>query len=138
MTTIEVLGIDNVLLAVGDVEEARRFYGEILGLPVKFDFAQRGILGFRLGEEEPGLVVREMGTVASAGPRETPKVWLEVPDIGPVVGALRELGIEPLGPPAELPTGDCVEIADPWGNVIGFTDYTRAPEMARVREGRPG
>jgi len=28
-------------------------------------------------------------------------------------------------------TGWTVEIADPWGNIIGFTDYAKAPERGR-------
>ena len=28
-------------------------------------------------------------------------------------------------------TGWTAEIADPWGNVLGFTDYTKRPELAR-------
>jgi catechol 2,3-dioxygenase-like lactoylglutathione lyase family enzyme len=32
---MDALGVDNVLVAVGDLDEARRFYGELLGLPLK-------------------------------------------------------------------------------------------------------
>jgi predicted enzyme related to lactoylglutathione lyase len=40
-------------------------------------------------------------------------------------------GVVPLGEPFEIPTGWTVEIADPWGNVVGLTDYVKAPAMAR-------
>jgi hypothetical protein len=33
--------------------------------------------------------------------------------------------------PWEVGTGWIVEIADPWGNVIGLTDYLKAPQKAR-------
>jgi hypothetical protein len=40
-------------------------------------------------------------------------------------------GVGLLGEPWELRTGWVVEVADPWGNLIGFTDYLHAPERAR-------
>jgi predicted enzyme related to lactoylglutathione lyase len=42
-----------------------------------------------------------------------------------------ELGLVPLAPPFEVFTGWTVEFADPWGNRIGLTDYTKKPEMGR-------
>jgi hypothetical protein len=51
---------------------------------------------------------------------------------------LAATGVELLGEPRELRTGWVVEVADPWGNVIGLTDYRLAPERARQREdGQP-
>ena len=58
VSDITVLGLDNVLLDVGDLEVAKGFYGGRLGLGVKFDFPDAGVAGFRLGDEEAGLVVR--------------------------------------------------------------------------------
>ena len=55
MSEITVLGLDNVLLDVGDLEVAKGFYGGRLGLGVKFDFPDAGVVGFRLGDEEAGL-----------------------------------------------------------------------------------
>ena len=135
MSATEILGIDNVMLAVGSLEEARRFYGERLGLPVKFEFPQAGILAFRLGPEEPALILRETAGIAPAPPRATPRVWLEVADARAAAASLAEAGIEPIGPAKEMRTGYYVEIADPWGNVIGFADYLHAPQMARRRGG---
>jgi predicted enzyme related to lactoylglutathione lyase len=37
----------------------------------------------------------------------------------------------PLAPPFLIPTGWAFEVQDPWGNVIGFTDYTAKPELGR-------
>ncbi len=34
-------------------------------------------------------------------------------------------------PARQLCTGWVVEVADPWGNVVGLTDYLLAPERAR-------
>ncbi len=55
---IDIRGIDNVLLPVGDLDEAVRFYAGALGLPLVFRFDGPGIALFRLGTEPPGLLVR--------------------------------------------------------------------------------
>ena len=137
MSEITVLGLDNVLLDVGDLEVAKGFYGGRLGLGVKFDFPDAGVVGFRLGDEEAGLVVRA-GDVAPGPPRPSPRLWLEVPDARAAGKALAASGVALLGEPRELRTGWLVEVADPWGNVIGLTDYLLAPERARQREdGQP-
>jgi hypothetical protein len=75
---INVLGVDNVLLDVGDLEVARGFYGGRLGLGVKFDFPEAGVVGFRLGDEEPGLLVRA-GDVPLGPAQPSPGLWLGVP-----------------------------------------------------------
>src|SRR5215207_1928725 len=71
VSDISVLGLDNVLLDVGDLEVAKGFYGGRLGLGVKFDFPDAGVVGFRLGDEEAGLVVRA-GDVAPGPPPPAP------------------------------------------------------------------
>ena len=137
VSDITVLGLDNVLLDVGDLEVAKGFYGGRLGLGVKFDFPDAGVVGFRLGDEEAGLVVRA-GDVAPGPPRPSPRLWLEVPDARAAGKALAAAGVALLGEPRELRTGWLVEVADPWGNVVGLTDYLLAPERARQREdGQP-
>ena len=130
MSTLEILGVDNVLLSVGDLAIALEFYGRQLALPLKFQMPDLGIAGFRLGPEEPGLFVRA-GDVARQGPRDSPRVWLEVADARHAASELQAGGIQPLAEPFEVATGWAVEIADPWGNVIGLTDYTKAPERGR-------
>lgn len=127
---MNVLGVDNILLAVGDLDEAQRFYGEMLGLPEKFAFPEAGIVGYRLGGEEPGLLLRLDATLLPAPPRSTPRVWLEVPDARAAGGLLHTRGIVPLYPP--IRTGWVLEIADPWGNVMGLTDYLLSPTQART------
>jgi predicted enzyme related to lactoylglutathione lyase len=129
-STLEILGVDNVLLAVGDFEVALDFYGGRLGLPVRFQLPHMGIASFRLGSEEPGLLVRA-GSVHAGEARETPRVWLEVRDARAAADHLGERGVTTLGEPFEVATGWTVEIADPWGNVLGLTDYTKDPSRAR-------
>ena len=128
---MDILGVDNVLFGVGDVFEGRRFYTDILGLPESFAFPEAGIVGYKLGGEEPGLLIRLDPDLQPGPPIASPRLWLEVPDAHAAEAALHERGVDPLGPVRELRTGFVIEIADPWGNVIGLTDYTLAPAMAR-------
>jgi catechol 2,3-dioxygenase-like lactoylglutathione lyase family enzyme len=131
---VDILGVDNVLFAVGDVLQARRFYTDVLGLTEGFSFPEAGIVGYQLGSEEPGLLIRVDPDLQPGPPLATPRLWLEVPDAHAAERTLRERGAEPVGPVRQLRTGFVVEVADPWGNVIGLTDYTLAPAMARDRE----
>ena len=130
MSVLEVLGVDNIMLAVGDLEQARAFYETTLGLPVKFAVPQAGVVGYRLGAEEPGLMIR-VQAMGGSPPRDTPRVWLEVRDARAAAAALRERGAQILGQPMEILTGWAVELADPWGNVLGLTDYVKDPSKAR-------
>lgn len=130
MGELEVLGVDNIMLAVGDLEQARAFYESTLGLPVKFAVPQAGVVGYRLGAEEPGLMIR-VRELTPSPPRDTPRVWLEVRDARAAAAALRERGARILGQPMEILTGWAVELADPWGNVLGLTDYVKDPSKGR-------
>lgn len=129
MTAVVVRGIDNVLFAVGDLDAAVDFYAGRLGLPLAFRMDEPGIALFRLGDEPPGLLVRRGPT---SGVREgSPRLWLEVADARATAHALADAGVATLAEPFPVATGWTVEIADPWGNVIGFTDYTTVPERGR-------
>ncbi|MFI7384534.1 VOC family protein [Streptomyces sp. NPDC049813] len=128
---LDTLGFDNALLPVGDLPEAVAFY-ERVGLPVKFRLDEAGIALLAVGKETPGLLLRaEDGYGHRPPPWPAPRLWLEVPDARAVARSLEAAGIAPLDPPFSTSTGYVVEIADPWGNVLGFTDYLKRPELAR-------
>jgi predicted enzyme related to lactoylglutathione lyase len=127
---LDLLGVDNLLFAVGNLERALAFYRDQLGLPVKFAFPEAGIVGFRLGADQTGLILRRQDGLPEAGPRPTPRAWLVVADARAADAALRVAGVTPLGPPFAVRTGWTVEVADPWGNVLGLTDYTLAPQIS--------
>ena len=116
----EVLGVDNVLHAVGDLEEAQAFYGKTLGLPLKFSLPEAGIALYRLGSDEAGLLIRSQDHVP-------PRVWLEVADARAAAQLLGRVA-------SEIHTGWVVEVEDPWGNVVGLTDYLKRPELGRARK----
>ncbi|MFG2354698.1 VOC family protein [Streptomyces sp. NPDC048521] len=127
----ELLGFDNVLLAVGDLAEAVGFY-ERAGFTVGFRFDEAGIALLKVGGETPGILLREEEALGHRPPPwPSPRLWLEVPDARAAARELAAAGIEPLDEVFQVATGWTVEIADPWGNVLGLTDYTKRPALGR-------
>ncbi|MFF1766059.1 VOC family protein [Streptomyces sp. NPDC058249] len=127
----ELLGFDNVLLSVGDLDEAVGFY-ERAGFPVAFRLDEAGIALLKVGKETPGVLLRLDEELSRRPPSwASPRVWLEVRDARAAADALASAGIQSLDAPFPVATGWTVEFADPWGNVIGFTDYGKRPELAR-------
>ncbi|MER7926462.1 VOC family protein [Streptomyces sp. NPDC096057] len=127
----ELLGFDNVLLPVGDLAEAVGFYGRA-GFTVGFRLDEAGIALLKVGGETPGVLLRqEEGLGHRPPPWPSPRVWLEVPDARRAAQHLTAAGLALLDPPFSVATGWTVEFADPWGNVLGLTDYSKRPELAR-------
>jgi len=127
----ELLGFDNVLLPVGDLGEAVGFY-ERVGFAIGFRLDEAGIAQLKVGGETPGLLLRQEEALGHRPPPwPSPRVWLEVPDARAAARTLRDAGVEPIDAPFSTATGWTVEIADPWGNVVGFTDYCKRPELGR-------
>ncbi|MET8133392.1 VOC family protein [Streptomyces sp. NPDC005251] len=126
-----LLGLDNVLLPVGDLGEAVGFY-ERAGFPPAFRLDEAGIAVLKVGKETPGVLLRLDEELSHRPPLwASPRLWLEVPDARAAARSLTAVGIALLDEPFSGATGWTVEIADPWGNVIGLTDYTKRPELAR-------
>ncbi|MFI9826678.1 VOC family protein [Streptomyces sp. NPDC051913] len=127
----ELLGFDNVLLPVGDLGEAVGFY-ERAGFVVGFRLDEAGIAVLKVGGETPGVLLRQDEALGHRPPPwPSPRVWLEVADARVAARELRAAGIALLDEPFSVATGWTVEVADPWGNVLGFTDYTKRPELGR-------
>ena len=125
---MKVLGIDNVFACAGDLAEAEEFYRDVVGLPVAKRFEAMGTILFQIGAETPGL-----GVCAVSEPKPGDhKIWFEVADARAAAAELAAKGVAPLTPPFQIPTGWVFEIRDPWGNVLGFTDYTLKPELGRA------
>ncbi|WP_128379093.1 VOC family protein [Streptomyces cavernae] len=132
----ELLGFDNVLLPVGDLDEAVAFYRQA-GFDVAFRLDEAGIALLSVGSETPGVLLRLEEELRRRPPVwASARVWLEVSDARAAGRALTSAGIRPLDEPFPVATGWTVEIADPWGNVLGFTDYSKRPELGR-KKGAP-
>ena len=119
---MQLLGIDNVFFEVGDLEKAISFFDQ-LGFKLKFKIPHISSVLFNIGDEEPGLLIKEI-----KNPKPS-KLWVEIKDAHLAKEKCNQLGI--VGVTLETATGFTFEIQDPWNNVIGFADYSKKPELAR-------
>jgi len=117
----KALGINHVVLEVGDVDEALAFYGAI------FDFTLRGrsetAAFIDLGDQ-----FLQLSRNRATEPDDKRHFGLVVDDREPVRAALAELGVE------LLERG--LNFRDPWGNrieVVPYDDvqFTKAPHVLR-------
>ena len=115
---VEPLRLDNVILQVPDVEAAVQWYRCTAGLTPVLVTPEVAVL--HPADGGAGVVLRRGDGTGRA------TVWFEVAD---AAAAGRELGVEPF----EIGTGLCAQVRDPWGNTVGFADYSAAG-----RGGAPG
>lgn len=117
---------DNFFLPAADLELGRTFYQNVLGLSIKFDFSQHGLLAFNVGDEEPALILR-------SHPGVKPSILFEVDDVRAAYTELKARGAHFLSEPYEIQTGLAAEFEDPFGNRFGITDYSKRPELSNQR-----
>ena len=103
-----------------NLEESKKFYSEILGLPIKFDFASQGMIAFKVGNEEPAIILKDK----SKFPNAKPTIWIEVENVKELYETLKAKGVQFLSEPFKIRTRWAVEFTDPNGNQLGFADYT--------------
>ena len=112
---------DNFFLPANDLDTAKEFYKDKLGLDIKFDFADKGMTAFKVGDNEPAIILRNDENVK-------PAIWFTVDNVQQAYKVLKEKGINFLSEPFEIHTGISVEFNDPFGNKLGLTDYTKMPK----------
>ncbi len=112
---------DNFFLGASDIEKSREFYEDKLGLSLKFDFADKGMVAFNVGDEEPAIILKDL----TKFPEVKPTIWFVVDDVEAEYVKLKEKGVTFLSQPYEILTGMAVEFEDPSGNRLGITDYTK-------------
>lgn len=117
----KALGINHIVLEVGDVDEALEFYGAI------FDFTLRGrsesAAFIDLGDQ-----FLQLSRNRETEPDDKRHFGFVVDDREPVRAALAELGVELLG--------RGLNFRDPWGNRVEIVPYddiqfTKAPHVLR-------
>jgi len=117
----KALGINHVVLEVGDIEDALDFYGKI------FDFSLRGKSETKafidLGDQFIQLSLNDI-----PAPDEKRHFGFVVDDRGPIRAVLEKMGVE------MLERG--LNFRDPWGNrieVVPYDDvqFTKAPNVLR-------
>jgi predicted enzyme related to lactoylglutathione lyase len=110
---------DNFFLPANNYQESVQFYSEVLGLEKKFEFAEQGMIAFKVGNEEPAIILKDKIKMPDA----QPAVWIEVEDAKAVYKKYKAKGVAFFSEPFRIRTGWAVEFADPSGNRLGFTDY---------------
>ncbi len=116
-------GIAAITLFVEDLEEARRFYGDVFGLAVVFEDENSAV--FRFGDtlvnllrvtEAPALV--EPAAVAASGDGVRFQFTLGVQDVDAMCEELRGRGVELLNGPIDRPWGiRTASFRDPGGHI---------------------
>ncbi len=113
---------DNFLLPVNSLEVAKDYYTNTLGLDVKFDFSNMGMVAYKVGEQEPAIILQDI----SKFPNAKPTIWFVVDDVNNEYKKLKEKGVDFLSEPFEIKTGLSVNFEDPFGNRLGITDYSKS------------
>lgn len=101
--------------------EAKNYYQNVLGLDVKFDFSNNGMVAYKVGEQEPAIILKDI----TKFPDAKPAIWFVVDDVMEEYQKLKKNGVEFLSEPFEIRTGLAVEFEDPFGNKLGITDYSK-------------
>ena len=112
---------DNFFLPSSDLKKGKEFYRDILGLPVKFDFSNMGMIAFKVGDNEPAIILKD----TSKFPDTKPTIWFVVDNVREEYKRLSAKGLKFLSEPFTIQTGITVEFEDPFGNRIGLTDYSK-------------
>ena len=115
---------DNFFLPVDDMEEAEKYYSEILGLSMKFQFGNIGMTAFNVGNEEPAIILKDRKMYEDM----KPTIWFTVDNVIEEYENLLKKGVGFLSKPFKIKTGMAVEFHDPFGNRLGITDYSNMEE----------
>jgi lactoylglutathione lyase len=119
------ISLHSFAIFVTDIERARVFYEEQLGLPV----SRKGSFGFELLDQEPHLGVhpaRHPDALKLVG-RHT-GITFHVPDLLTFCSRLGELGVPFVNEPTQQGFGIMALIADPDGNIMALWDDHIATE----------
>jgi predicted enzyme related to lactoylglutathione lyase len=111
---------DNFFIPVNNFDKAGEYYQK-LGFSVKFDFSDQGMLAFKVGDQEPAIILKD----TKKFPNAKPTIWFVVDDVRVEYEKLKEKGVAFLSEPFEIYTGMAVEFEDPFGNRLGITDYSK-------------
>lgn len=112
---------DNFFLPANDLNQAKDFYSKTLGLTIKFDFPDKGMTAFGVGNNEPAIIL-------SSRPDAAPAIWFKVDNVRQIYDNLKLKGIKFFSEPFQIMTGYAVEFEDPFGNRLGLTDYSKAKQ----------
>jgi lactoylglutathione lyase len=111
-----LLGLNFVMLHVPDIEQARAFYTEKLGMVVEDQ--QPGFVQFK---QNAGMgAIFALDEQAGASPYQGVELWWMVDNADATYAALVSNGVETVSQPADEPFGRAFTIKDPAGNSINM------------------
>jgi predicted enzyme related to lactoylglutathione lyase len=117
---MQVRGIDFVGIAVSDIEAAKAFYGDMLGLPCLDGFSENWV-EFDAGNLTLALIKGEADAIArrvEAGPFAAIGIAIGVKDVAKAVEELRQKGIRIVTEASEFPPCFTAMVQDPSGNWV--------------------
>jgi catechol 2,3-dioxygenase-like lactoylglutathione lyase family enzyme len=106
--------IDCLMLNVGDLDAALRFYRDKLGLALVWKTGKGA--GLRVGESE---------LVLNQGPLRVPETDITVESAEEAARRVVEAGGTTIAGPFDTKIGKGVVVADPWGNQLVLLDTTK-------------
>lgn len=112
---------NNFFFPSDNFEASKKFYYKTLGLSTKVDFSQNGMIAFKVGEEEPAIIIKDKSKFTNA----QPSVWIEVENVKQSYDDIQKKGVKFLSEPFKIKTGWAVEFTDTSGNLLGITDYDK-------------
>jgi predicted enzyme related to lactoylglutathione lyase len=118
------LALQSIAVFVTDIDRARVFYEEALGLPL----SARGSFGLQFGEEAPFLTVHPAEHPAARGMvgRET-GITMRSTGLLDLCSMLGERGVNFVNEPTQQGFGIMAMVTDPDGNVIALWEDNVTP-----------
>ena len=116
-------GISAITAFVEDLDDAKRFYGEVFGLPVLFEDDDSAVFNFNntlinLLKTEAAQDLIEPAPVASPAAGARIQFTIEVDDVDAMCADLVERGVELLNGPIDRPWGiRTASFRDPGGHI---------------------
>ncbi len=116
-------GIGAITLFVEDLDAARRFYGQVFGLPVKFEDDDSVVFDFgntiiNLPKTTAAVELIEPAVVASRETGSRLQFTIEVDDVDAMCAELAGRGVELLNGPMDRPWGvRTASFTDPGGHI---------------------
>ena len=116
---MELLKIDSVMFRVSNLEEAAKFYREVLGLKKAWRDSQNAMMGFIFPESDSEIVIHSNSDIP------TPAFSFLVKDVENFCRDYRKTGNKILTEPFEVRTGKLAIVSDPDGNAIPIIDLSK-------------
>jgi catechol 2,3-dioxygenase-like lactoylglutathione lyase family enzyme len=111
--------IDCVMVKVEDLDQAREFYRDRLGLVELWRDDSEPAIGMGFPESDAEIVLHRMDLPARID------VHYLVDDVDGSVDELREQGVHIVQGPFDIPIGRCAVLLDPFGNTVSILDVSK-------------